>query len=232
MPEIAAGGTLGSPETEGTGLEKLRVGVLASGRGSNLQAILDRSIAGEIDVEVAIVLSDVEDAPALSLAKTAGVPAIHVPPGRFRTKLEPEIEKQYIDILFAHGVEVVALAGFMRVLHDDFLSAFPGRVVNIHPSLLPAFPGLNVQKKAIDHGVKWSGATVHFVNAGVDSGPIILQAAVPVLDDDTPDTLAARILVEEHRIYAEALQLMAEGRINLDGRRVRVGPALAEGESR
>ena len=213
-------------------MEKLKVGVLASGRGSNLQAILDRSIAGEIDVEVAIVLSDVEDAPALSLAKTAGVPAIHVPPGRFRTKLEPEIEKQYIDILLAHGVEVVALAGFMRILHDDFLNAFPGNVVNIHPSLLPAFPGLNVQKKAIDHGVKWSGATVHFVNAGVDSGPIILQAAVPVLDDDTPDTLAARILVEEHRIYAEALQLMAEGRINLDGRRVRVGPAPAEGESR
>ncbi len=213
-------------------MEKLRVGVLASGRGSNLQAILDRSIAGEIDVEVAIVLSDVEDAPALSLAKTAGVPAIHVPPGRFRTKLEPEIEKQYIDILLAHGVEVVALAGFMRVLHDDFLNAFPGKVVNIHPSLLPAFPGLNVQKKAIDHGVKWSGATVHFVNAGVDSGPIILQAAVPVLDDDTPDILAARILVEEHRIYAQALQLMAEGRINLDGRRVRVGPAPAEGELR
>ncbi len=213
-------------------MEKLRVGVLASGRGSNLQAIIDSSIAGKIDVEVAIVLSDVEDADALSLARAAGVPAIHVPPGRFRTKLEPEIEKQYIDTLLTHGVEVVALAGFMRILHDGFLSAFPGRVVNIHPSLLPAFPGLNVQKKAIDHGVKWSGATVHFVNAGVDSGPIILQAVVPVLDDDTPDTLAARILVEEHRIYPEALQLMAEGRINIEGRRVMVGPAPAGGQSR
>ncbi len=213
-------------------MEKLRVGVLASGRGSNLQAILDSSIAGRIDVEVAVVLSDVEDAYALSRAGAAGVPAVHVPPGRFRTKLEPEIEKQYIGILLGYGVEVVALAGFMRILHDDFLDAFPKKVVNIHPSLLPAFPGLNVQKKAIDYGVKWSGATVHFVSSGVDSGPIILQAVVPVLDDDTPETLAARILVEEHRIYPEALQLIAAGRINLDGRRVTAGPATTTGKSR
>ncbi len=213
-------------------MKKLRVGVLASGNGSNLQAILDQSLAGKIDVEVVVVVSDVEDAHALSRARTAGVPAVYVPPGKFRTKLEPEIERQYAETLLTNGVEVVVLAGFMRILHDDFLNTFPERVVNIHPSLLPAFPGLNVQKKAIDGGVKWSGATVHFVNAGVDAGPIILQAVVPVLDGDTPETLAARILVEEHRIYPEALQLIAHKRIRIDGRRVIAGPAPIEGESR
>ncbi len=211
-------------------MKKLKVGVLASGNGSNLQAILDQSLAGKIDVEVVVVVSDVEDARALNRARTAAVPAVYVPPGKFRTKLEPEIEKQYAEILLTNGVEVVVLAGFMRILHDDFLNAFPDRVVNIHPSLLPAFPGLDVQKKAIDGGVKWSGATVHFVNAGVDSGPIILQAVVPVLDDDTPETLAARILVEEHRIYPEALQLIAHKRIRIDGRRVIADRALIEGE--
>ncbi len=213
-------------------MKKLRVGVLASGRGSNLQALLHQSLAGKIDVEVAVVISDVEDALALSRARAAGVPAVYVPPGKFRTKLEPESEKEYVETLLTHGVEVVVLAGFMRILHDDFLNAFPDKVVNIHPSLLPAFPGLNVQKKAIDCGVKWSGATVHFVNAGVDAGPIILQAVVPVLDDDTPETLAARILVEEHRIYPEALQLIAEKRIRIDGRRVIGEPPPTTGESR
>ena len=206
-------------------VSRLRVGVLVSGRGSNLGAILERSLAGEIDVEVAVVLSDVEDAPALERARASGIPAFHVPPGRFRTKLEPEAERRLVELLREHGVELVALAGFMRILHDDFLKAFPGAVVNIHPSLLPSFPGLDVQRKALEHGVKWSGATVHFVDAGVDSGPIILQAAVPVLDGDTPETLAARILKEEHRIYPEALQLIAEGRITIAGRRVLVRPA-------
>ena len=211
-------------------VKRLKVGVLASGRGSNLAAILKRSISGEIDVDVAVVLSDVSDAPALDRARSAGVPAIHIPPGRFRTRLEPDAELRYIESLKEHGVEVVALAGFMRILHDDFLAAFPRAVINIHPSLLPSFPGLDVQRKAIEHGVKWSGATVHFVDAGVDSGPIILQAAVPVLDDDTPDSLAARILKEEHRIYAEALQLIARGRIRISGRRVLVAPD-SEGDS-
>ena len=200
-------------------MSRLKVGVLVSGRGSNLGAILDRA-AGDTEIEVAVVLSDIEDAAALDRARSAGVPAHHIPPGRFRTKLEPEAERLYVETLKEHGVEVVALAGFMRVLHDDFLDAFPGAVINIHPSLLPSFPGLDVQRKAIDHGVKWSGATVHFVDAGVDSGPIILQAAVPVLDDDTPETLAARILLEEHRIYPEALQLLAQGRLSIRGRRV------------
>ena len=201
-------------------MNRLKVGVLASGRGSNLGAILDRSIAGDIEVEVAVVLSDVEDAVALDRARAAGVPALHIPPGRFRTRLEPAAERRYVKTLKNHGVEVVALAGFMRILHDDFLGAFPGAVVNIHPSLLPSFPGRDVQRKAIEHGVKWSGATVHFVDVGVDSGPIILQAAVPVLDDDTPETLAARILVEEHRIYPAALQLVAHRRLRISGRRV------------
>ena len=199
----------------------LEVGVLASGRGSNLQAIIDRSSAGDIDVHVAVVLSDVPDAYALERARAAGVPAVHVPPGRFNTKLTPEAEARYIEVLEEHDVEVVALAGFMRILHDDFLTHYAGRVVNIHPALLPAFPGLHGPKQAVEYGVKWSGATVHFVDAGVDTGPIILQAAVPVMDDDTEDSLAARILEQEHRIYPEALHLIANDRLRLEGRVVR-----------
>jgi phosphoribosylglycinamide formyltransferase-1 len=205
------------------GLERLRVGVLASGRGSNLQAILDRSLAGDIDVDVAVDLSDVESAHALERARAAGVPAFYVPPGEFRTKLTPDAEKRYIEILEEHRVDVVALAGFMRILHDDFLRRYAGRVVNVHPALLPSFPGLHGQRQALEYGVKWSGATVHFVDAGVDTGPIILQAVVPVRDDDSEDTLSARILAEEHRIYPEALQLIAERRIRIDGRRVLEG---------
>jgi phosphoribosylglycinamide formyltransferase-1 len=203
-------------------MEKLKVGVLASGRGSNLQAIIDASLAGEIDVEVAVVVSDVADAVALERARAAGIPAVHVPPGKFRTKLEPEIEQRYIETLESHEVDVIALAGFMRILHDDFLTYFAGRIVNIHPSLLPSFPGLDAQRQAWEYGVRWSGATVHFVDAGVDTGPIILQAAVPVRDGDTRDDLAARILEEEHRLYPMALQLIAQSRITVDGRRVSI----------
>jgi len=197
------------------------VGVLASGNGSNLQAIIDSSLTGRIDVEVAVVVSDVADAHALERARRAGIPAVHVPSGTSRTRLTPDVERQYIDILERHNVEVVVLAGFMRILHDDFLKRYSGRVVNVHPALLPAFPGLHGQRQALDYGVKWSGATVHFVDAGVDTGPIILQAAVPVVDDDTEETLAARILEQEHRIYPEALQLIADGRLRVDGRVVR-----------
>jgi phosphoribosylglycinamide formyltransferase-1 len=210
-------------------MSKLKVGVLASGRGSNLQAIIDRSASGEIDVEVAVVVSDVEDAHALERARRAGIPAEYVPPGRFRTKLEPEVEEQYIATLERHGVDVVALAGFMRILHDDFLNHFAGRIINIHPSLLPSFPGLDAQRQAWECGVRWTGATVHFVDAGVDTGPIILQSAVPVHDDDTRDTLAARILDEEHRIYPEALQCIAEGRVRVEGRRVHLAEPTGHG---
>ncbi len=203
-------------------MEKLKVGVLASGTGSNLQAIIDASLAGDIDVEVAVVVSDVEDAVALERARAAGVPAVHVPPGKYRTKLEPEIEERYVETLEEHGVDVIALAGFMRILHDDFLTHFAGRIINIHPSLLPSFPGLDAQRQAWEYGVRWSGATVHFVDAGVDTGPVIIQAVVPVRDGDTRDQLAARILEEEHRIYPMALQLIAEGRITVDGGRVSI----------
>ncbi|MBM3307439.1 MAG: phosphoribosylglycinamide formyltransferase [Candidatus Eisenbacteria bacterium] len=205
-------------------MNRLRVGVLASGRGSNLQAILDSARRGDIDVEVVVVVSDVADAVALERARAAGVPALHVPPGRFRTKLTPEAEEEYASTLGRHGAEVVALAGFMRILHSGFLDRFPGRVVNIHPSLLPAFPGLNAQRQALEYGVRWSGATVHFVDAGVDAGPVILQAAVPVLPEDSAESLAERILREEHRIYPEALQLIAERRLAVEGRRVRILP--------
>ena len=203
-------------------MEKLKVGVLASGRGSNLQAIIDRSLAGDIDVEIVVVVSDVPDAHALDRARQAGIHALHVPPGRFRTKLTPEAEASYVEVLEEHGVELVALAGFMRILHDSFLERYAGRVVNVHPALLPSFPGLHGPKQAVEYGVKWSGATVHFVDAGVDTGPIIVQAAVPVMDDDTEDSLAARILEQEHRIYPEALQLIAHRRLRVDGRLVTV----------
>jgi len=203
-------------------VEKLKVGILASGRGSNLQAIIDRSLAGDIDVEIVVVVSDVPDAHALERARQAGIHALHVPPGRFRTKLTPEAEARYVEVLEDHGVELVALAGFMRILHDSFLERYAGRVVNVHPALLPSFPGLHGPKQAVEYGVKWSGATVHFVDAGVDTGPIIVQAAVPVMDDDTEDSLAARILEQEHRIYPEALQLIAHRKLHVDGRLVTV----------
>ena len=199
---------------------RLLVGVLASGNGSNLQAIIDSSQAGKIEVKVSVVVSDVADAHALERARRAGIPAVHVPPGRFRTRLTPEAEQRFIEVLEEHGVQVVALAGFMRILHDDFLRRYAGRVLNVHPALLPAFPGLHGQKQALDYGVKWSGATVHFVDAGVDTGPIILQAAVPVMDNDTEETLAAKILEQEHRIYPEALRLIARGKLRVDGRLV------------
>jgi phosphoribosylglycinamide formyltransferase-1 len=198
------------------------LGVLASGRGSNLQAIIDAVAAGRINARIAVVLSDREDAHALERAAEAGVEALHIPPGKFKTKLEPEIEVQYAQALLDRKVELVLLAGFMRVLHDDFLNAFPDRIFNVHPSLLPAFPGLKAQTQAFDYGAKIAGCTVHIVNAMVDGGPIILQAAVPVLEDDTPDSLADRILAEEHRIYPEAVRLYCEGRLVLEGRRVRV----------
>ncbi|MFH1502474.1 MAG: phosphoribosylglycinamide formyltransferase [Candidatus Eisenbacteria bacterium] len=210
-------------------MTRLRVGVLASGRGSNLQAILDASRRGEIDADVVVVISDVADAHALQRAADAGVPALHIHPGRFRTKLEPEAEAAYARSLEEHVVDVVALAGFMRILHDDFLERFAGRIVNVHPSLLPSFPGLDAQGQAFEYGVKWTGATVHFVDAGVDTGPVILQAAVPVEPGDTRDTLAARILEQEHAIYPRALQYIAEGRVKIEGRRTSLEPARGGG---
>jgi phosphoribosylglycinamide formyltransferase-1 len=201
--------------------ELLRVGVLASGRGSNLQAILDASARTDFPARVAVVVSDREGARALKIAAERGVPAVLLNPKDFgaREAYDAAITK----VLEAHQVGLVCLAGFMRVLGPAFVRAWTGRIMNIHPSLLPAFPGLNAQRQALDHGVKISGATVHFVDEGVDTGPIILQSSVPVQPDDTEETLAARILAEEHRLYPQAVRLFAEGRLRIVGRRVIVG---------
>lgn len=199
---------------------KLRLGILGSGSGTNCQVLLDACAQPGFPAQVAVVISDVENAKILDRARKAGVEALYLPPGKFRTKLEPEAEQRCVAALRERGVELVCLAGFMRIIESDFLNAFPGRVINIHPALLPAFPGLESWKQALDYGAKVAGCTVHFVDAGVDSGPIILQAAVPVLDNDTAQTLHARVQVEEHRIYPEAVRLIAEGRLRIEGRRV------------
>lgn len=203
--------------------KKLIIGVLASGRGTNLQAIIDNIKSGKLpNVEIGCVISDNPDAKALERARRAGIPAYYIYPGKKRTVLDPEQEEKYIETLKKHGVELVCLAGFMRILKKKFLDAFPNRIMNIHPALLPAFPGLNAQKQALEYGVKVSGATVHFVDEGIDTGPIILQEAVKVEEDDTVETLADRILRVEHKIYSEAIRLFAEGRLKIEGRRVRI----------
>jgi phosphoribosylglycinamide formyltransferase-1 len=195
------------------------IGVLASGRGSNLQAILQAARAPDYPASVALVLSDVEDARALLLAREAGVDALYVPPGPRRARLAPEAEDRMAEELEARGVRLVALAGFMRILSKSFLERFPDRVVNIHPSLLPSFPGLDAQVQAFDHGVRVSGCTTHLVDAGVDSGPILLQAAVPVLDGDTAESLAERILGQEHTLYPKTIRLLLTCDLVRDGRR-------------
>jgi phosphoribosylglycinamide formyltransferase-1 len=205
-------------------MPRITLGVLASGRGSNLQSIIDAADAGTLDADVAVVISDNEDAVALDRARKHGIDAVYIAPGQFKTKMEPEVEQKIVDCLREHNVELVCLAGYMRVVHETLLDAFPNRIINIHPALLPSFPGLHGQKQALDYGVKWSGCTVHFVNADVDAGAIITQAAVPVEEDDTEDTLAARILEQEHKIYPQAIQVFVDGRLKMDGRRARILP--------
>ena len=199
-----------------------RVGVLVSGRGSNLRALIDAARRKELGGEIAVVVSNVETAPGLERAREAGIPALfrdhH---GKTREAYDAEI----VEILRAHQVDLVCLAGFMRLLSPAFVRAFPGRIVNIHPALLPAFPGLEAQRQAWEHGARVSGATVHLVDEGLDSGPIVAQEAVPVVSSDTPETLAARILETEHRLYPRAVRLLLEGRCRLEGRRV-----IVEGE--
>ncbi|MDF9406805.1 MAG: Phosphoribosylglycinamide formyltransferase [Pelotomaculum sp. PtaB.Bin013] len=197
---------------------KLRLGVLASGRGSNLQAIMDAAAAGKIGAEVAVVISDHSDAYALERARQRGIPAEFVNPKSFGSK--EKYEEVIVELLKRHGVELVCLAGYMLVVGAVMLNAFPDKILNIHPALLPAFQGLHGQEQAWRYGVKFSGCTVHFVDEGVDTGPIIIQAVVPVLDDDTADTLAARILEQEHLIYPEAIKRFAEGRLKIVGRKV------------
>jgi phosphoribosylglycinamide formyltransferase-1 len=194
-----------------------RIGVLVSGRGSNLQALIEASRRGELGGEVGVVVSNVETAPALERAREAGIPAVF---RDHRGKKREDFDSEVVEILRAHDVEVVCLAGFMRLLSPVFVRAFPGRVLNIHPALLPSFPGLDAQRQAWEHGAKVSGATVHLVDEGLDSGPIVAQEAVPVLSTDTPETLAARILEVEHRLYPRAARLVLEGRCRVVGRRV------------
>jgi len=198
----------------------LRVGVLASGRGSNLQALLDAGSRPDYPARVVVVVSDREDARALARARAAGVSSLFVNPKDHgdRAAYDAVLTKT----LEHHEVGLVCLAGFMRILSPVFVRAWQGRLMNIHPSLLPAFPGLHAQRQALDHGVRIAGATVHFVDEGVDTGPIVLQAAVPVEATDTEETLAARILIEEHRIYPEAVRLFAEGRLHVTGRQVSI----------
>jgi phosphoribosylglycinamide formyltransferase-1 len=197
-----------------------RVGVLGSGAGSNFQAIAEACATGRLPAQVALVLSDVAGAGILERARQRNIPARFVPPGNSRAKLDEDAERAYVEALRTAEVDLVALAGFMRVLKGQFLRAFPGRIVNIHPSLLPAFPGLEAWKQAHAYGVKVSGCTVHFVDAGVDSGPIIGQQAVPVLDDDTPESLHQRIHAAEHELYPRCLAAIARGQAALEGRRV------------
>jgi phosphoribosylglycinamide formyltransferase-1 len=200
--------------------KSFRLGVLGSGKGSNFVAIADAIAAGNVPAEIGIVLSDVESAGILEHARHRNLPARFIAPGKFRTKLEEDAERAYVTALQEARVDLIVLAGFMRVLKGDFLRAFEGRIVNVHPSLLPSFPGLEAWKQALDYGVKVTGCTVHYVDAGVDSGAIIAQQTVPVLDDDTAATLHARIHSAEHELYPKCVAAIARGEISVQGRRV------------
>lgn len=200
--------------------KKLKLGVLVSGSGTNLQAILESCQKGTIDAEVAMVISDVPTAKALKRAQNFSVAtAVHE---RRVYPSKKEYEQAIIKDLKKSSVDLVCLAGYMRIVGKEFLEAFPLRVINIHPALLPSFPGLEAQKQAFDYGVKVSGCTVHFVDEKTDHGPIIIQAAVPVHEDDTVETLQQRILKEEHRSYSAAIQLIAEGKVTIEDRRVKI----------
>jgi phosphoribosylglycinamide formyltransferase-1 len=202
-------------------MNKLRIGVLVSGRGSNLQAIIDNIEKGLLPAEIVTVISDQPDAYSLERARKHNIPAIHISAKGYKGKRD-EYDALLAAELKKNKVELVCLAGFMRIITPTLINAFPNRILNIHPALLPAFPGLHVQKAALEHGVKFSGCTVHFVDNGTDTGPIIIQAVVPILDNDTEDSLSERILRQEHKIYSRAIHLYAKGRLKIDGRRVLV----------
>ena len=198
--------------------EKFKLAVLVSGRGSNLQAIIDSIEKNNLAAEISLILSNVADAYALQRAKKHGLESIFLNPKNFSSR--DDYEKKMIELLQTKSVDLVCLAGFMRILGKKFIEAFSGKIINIHPSLLPAFPGLNVQEKALKHGAKFSGCTVHFVNEEVDGGAIILQAIVPILDEDDAQSLSDRILEQEHIIYPEAIRLIIEDNLKFSGRRV------------
>ncbi len=201
-------------------MAKLRIGVLASGRGSNLQAIINAVNDNTIEAEISVVITDNKEAHARERAGHAGIPNYHIDFYNYSCKLE--FEQQILALLKEHQVDLVCLAGYMRILSKTVLEAYRNRIINIHPSLLPAFPGLNAQKQALDYGVRFSGCTIHFVEEEVDAGPIILQAVVPVLQDDTVESLADRILKEEHRIYVQALTLYQQQRLRVKNRKVTI----------
>lgn len=211
----------------------LRVAVLASGRGSNLQAIIDAIEAGQVQAQIVAVISNKKDAVALERARKHGLPDLFVDPKPFagRPDNREAYDQALLEVLAKHEVDLVLLAGYMKIVTSGLVNAYANRIMNIHPSLLPSFPGLDVQKKAIDWGCKLAGCTVHFVTEGVDEGPIILQAAVPILDDDTAEILAERILIQEHKLYPRAVQLFAEGRLRVDGRRVFIEGAKPVGDA-
>ena len=199
---------------------RLQLGVLASGNGSNLQAIIDAIEAGKLNADIQVVLSDRPDAYALVRAEKHKIRCLPVHPSNYRTR--EEYDSMVAELLDEFNVDIVVLAGYMRIVTKELLDKFPKRVINIHPALLPAFPGLHGQKQAFDYGVKYSGCTVHFVDEGMDSGPIIAQRVVPVFDDDTEETLTERILEQEHQVFPEVLQWISEGKVHFQGRKVLV----------
>lgn len=211
----------------------LRVAVLASGRGSNLQAIIDAIESRVLQAELVAVISNKKEAVALERARKHGLPDLFVDPKPFvgRPDSREAYDRALLEVLAQRQVELVLLAGYMKIVTPVLVNAYANRMMNIHPSLLPSFPGLEVQRKAIDWGCKLAGCTVHFVTEGVDEGPIILQAAVPILDSDTAETLAARILEQEHKIFPRAVQLYAEGRVKVDGRRVLIADGKPLGQA-
>lgn len=201
---------------------KLRLGVLGSGNGSNMQSIVDAIDQGTLDAEIVVVIADVEGAGILARAKRYNIPAIYLDCAPYKTKLADQAEQHCIDMLNQYNVDYVVLAGFMRIVKPNLLETFHYRVLNIHPALLPAFPGLHSWKQALNYGAKVAGCTVHFVNVGVDTGPIIVQKVVPILEDDTAETLHARIQVQEHIAYPEALRLIAQDKLTIEGRVVNI----------
>lgn len=203
----------------------LKIAIVGSGKGSNAQAIFDAIAARRLNAQVVCVLSDVENAFILERARQQGFVAEYISAAPYNTKLDGEGEARYLDALRRYGAEVVVLAGFMRIIKGGLLAAFPNRIINLHPALLPAFPGMESWTQALEYGAKVAGCTVHFVDAGTDTGPIILQKVVPILDSDTPDSLHARIQVQEHIALPEALGLVAERRLEVSGRRVKLRPS-------
>jgi len=196
------------------------IGLLASGKGSNVHAIIDHIKTGDLSVNPGVILSDNPSSGALEIAKKEGIKHYCIPEKKYKTILSPETEKEYVKILKENRVDLICLAGFMRVIKEGFLKGFAGKIINIHPSLLPAFPGLEAWKQALNYGVRFTGCTTHFVEAGVDTGPIILQAVVPVLNDDTPETLHKRIQEKEHIIYPLTVKLISAGKVSISGRKV------------